>query len=137
MSPHHRERVLVAEDDFEIRRGIVELLEADGYDVVEYETGTGLQSYFDDGMLFDIPRPRVDAIVTDLRMPNMGGLAVMEYFRDMGWDVPTVVVTAYGDRDTKRRARELGAFAVIDKPVDPEALRRTLREALDQHAKAG
>lgn len=126
--------ILVAEDDPDIRHGIASILERAGYAVVEYGTGTAVQSHFDDGMLYDIPRLRIDAIVTDLRMPGLGGMRLMEYLQDMGWDVPTLVVTAYGDEETKRRAGELGAFAVIDKPVDPDALIGLLRRALEAHA---
>ena len=126
----NRHRVLLAEDDYDVRDSLRELLEARGFDVVDFGDATGVASYMEDGMLRDIPRPRVHALLTDLRMPNMDGVEMLERFHALGWELPVVVVTAFGDPETRARVTDLGAAAVLDKPVEGDELVRTLRRVI-------
>jgi len=123
-------RVLLAEDDAELRPVLVEILEAGGFEVVDVPDGLAVQSYADDCFTLDMPHRRVHVLVSDIRMPGLSGLRLLEHIRDLGWDVPAVLITAFGDSETRELARELGAYAVLDKPFTPEALQRTVREAL-------
>lgn len=129
-----KRRILLAEDDHDVRTALRDLLEARGFEVEDFGDARGIASYLESGMLHDIPMPRVHAILTDLRMPHMGGEEMLTYFRDLGWDLPTVVVTAFGDAETKRRLEQLGVDAVLDKPFEADDLARTLREVIDDGA---
>jgi len=62
-------------------------------------------------------------ILSDINMPGMSGLELLPKVKAIRPDVPIIVITAYGDPDTKRRALENGAEALLTKPVDFGTLR--------------
>ena len=73
-------------------------------------------------------------ILSDINMPGMSGLELLPKAKAVRPDVPIIMITAYGDAETKRRALENGAEALLTKPVDFGALRieidrRVLRAA--------
>jgi FixJ family two-component response regulator len=75
----------------------------------------------------------VHVLVTDLRMPGMNGLSLLSYIQQLGWELPTVVITAFGDDETRRLAQKFGAHAILDKPVELDALQQAVRSALGEH----
>lgn len=66
-------------------------------------------------------------ILSDVNMPGMSGLELLPKAKSVRPDVPVIMITAYGDPDTKRRAMESGAEALLTKPIDFS----TLREEID------
>lgn len=62
-------------------------------------------------------------ILSDINMPGMSGLELLPKAKAARPDVPVIMITAYGDADTKRRALENGAEALLTKPIDFGALR--------------
>ena len=66
-------------------------------------------------------------LVSDIRMPELGGLEVLARLRGIGWTGGIILITAFGDEATHTRARELGATMVIDKPFDLDALCDAIR----------
>jgi CheY-like chemotaxis protein len=62
-------------------------------------------------------------ILSDINMPGMSGLELLPKAKAMRPDVPVIMITAYGDAETKRRALENGAEALLTKPIDFETLR--------------
>ena len=62
-------------------------------------------------------------ILSDINMPEMSGLELLPKAKALRPDVPVIMVTAYGDPETKRRALERGAEALLTKPIDFAALR--------------
>jgi len=62
-------------------------------------------------------------ILSDVNMPGMSGLELLPKARSIRPDVPVIMITAYGDVETKRRAMESGAEALLTKPIDFVALR--------------
>ncbi|MBZ0122259.1 MAG: response regulator [Sandaracinaceae bacterium] len=122
-------RVLLAEDDSELRPTLVEILEKAGFEVIDVSDGLAVQAYADDCFVYDKPHRRVHVLVSDIRMPGLNGLRLLEHVRDLGWDVPTVLITAFGDAETRALAKELGAYRVLDKPFSPEALQECVRDA--------
>ena len=62
-------------------------------------------------------------ILSDINMPGMSGLDLLPKARAARPDVPVIMITAYGDAETKRRALEAGAEALLTKPIDFAALR--------------
>ncbi|MDR6756818.1 CheY-like chemotaxis protein [Mycoplana sp. BE70] len=65
-------------------------------------------------------------ILSDVNMPGMSGLELLPKARSLRPDVPVIMITAYGDPDTKRRAIENGAEALLTKPIDFVALREEI-----------
>jgi CheY-like chemotaxis protein len=65
-------------------------------------------------------------ILSDINMPGMTGLELLPRAKAARPDVPVIMITAYGDPDTKRRALEGGAEALLTKPIDFDLLRREI-----------
>lgn len=65
-------------------------------------------------------------ILSDVNMPGMSGLELLPRARSLRPDVPVIMITAYGDPETKRRAIEDGAEALLTKPIDFAALREEI-----------
>src|ERR1700751_1642112 len=65
-------------------------------------------------------------ILSDINMPGMNGLELLPKARVMRPDVPVIMITAYGDAETKRRAFEGGAEALLTKPIDFTMLRNEI-----------
>ncbi|MEK1852912.1 MAG: response regulator [Phyllobacterium sp.] len=65
-------------------------------------------------------------ILSDVNMPGMSGLELLPKAKNIRPDVPVIMITAYGDAETKRRAQECGAEALLTKPIDFVALREEI-----------
>jgi len=72
-------------------------------------------------------KPALVAVLSDINMPGMDGLELLGEIKQRRPDLPVMMVTAYGDDERRRRARELGAVEFITKPVDFEQLKEQLR----------
>ena len=68
-------------------------------------------------------QPELIVILSDINMPGMDGLELLGEIKQRRPDLPVMMVTAYGDDERRRRARELGAFEFITKPVDFDRLK--------------
>jgi len=74
--------------------------------------------------------PQLIVILSDINMPGMDGLELLEKIRQRLPDMPVMMVTAYGDDERRRRASDLGASEFLAKPVDFDALKAQLRQLL-------
>jgi len=72
----------------------------------------------------------VDLVVSDIRMPELTGLEVLERLRGADPFMPFIVVTAFGSPETRRAAARLGAMGVLDKPFEIKDLLRLVEEAV-------
>jgi DNA-binding NtrC family response regulator len=111
-------RVLLAEDDDELRWALTEFLQAEGYEVVSVRDGRSLLEQLGATLLLEDPSASADVIVSDIRMPGLTGMQVLERVRAHGWKTPVVLISAFGDEETRRAAQELGASAFVAKPID-------------------
>jgi CheY-like chemotaxis protein len=68
------------------------------------------------------------AVLSDINMPGMDGLELLGEIKQRRPDLAVMMVTAYGDDERRRRARELGAIEFITKPVDFDRLKEQLRQ---------
>ncbi len=73
-------------------------------------------------------------ILSDINMPGMSGLEMLSIVRTARPDVPVIMITAYGDAETKRKALENGAADLLTKPIDFAALRQEIDTRLEQAA---
>ncbi len=73
-------------------------------------------------------------ILSDINMPGMSGLELLPKAKAMRPDVPIIMITAYGDADTKRKALENGAEALLTKPIDFGALRSEIDTRVERPA---
>jgi CheY-like chemotaxis protein len=119
-------RVLVAEDDAEMRRLVVEALRKDGHDVDEVSDGGRLALRIEE--LFDVEPSlcAVDVVVSDVRMPAFNGLELSERLAEARWRVPFILMTAFGDDETRRRAERIGV-TLFDKPLNLAHLRDAVK----------
>jgi CheY-like chemotaxis protein len=73
-------------------------------------------------------------ILSDIHMPGMSGLELLPKAKTLRPDVPVIMITAYGDAETKRKALENGAEALLTKPIDFAALRVEIDQRVDRAA---
>lgn len=73
-------------------------------------------------------------ILSDINMPGMSGLELLPKVKAMRPDVPIIMITAYGDAETKRKALENGAEALLTKPIDFGALRSEIQTRVERAA---
>ncbi len=115
--------VLVIEDSVHIRQLIREILEADGYRVIEAENGT-------EGVRMATTEAP-DCIILDLIMPDMDGIKILTESLK-GSKIPVVVVTAHIRNTVSEQCLEAGASAVVNKPFTKDELRFAVKEVLSQ-----
>ena len=73
-------------------------------------------------------------ILSDINMPGMTGLEMLPKVKEMRPDVPVIMITAYGDADTRRKALASGASGLLTKPIDFALLRQEIDTRLEQAA---
>jgi DNA-binding NtrC family response regulator len=103
--------ILLAEDDTELRELLMFVLARAGYRVTVCGNGMQLLEMLDNG-------EGVDLVISDLHMPALSGLEVLESQVLKTRRPPFICMTAFGDAKTHQTARQLGAAATIDKPFD-------------------
>ena len=126
--PRSRYRVLVAEDDTPLRTMIATALRRGGCEVAEASDGAQLLAMLDDAQRRGHP-DAYQVIVSDVRMPNMSGIEVLSALREAQRTMPVILVTGFDNEATYATACELGAVAVLDKPIDLEQLRAAVLRA--------
>lgn len=122
MSTAPQPTILLAEDHLAFRSLLAERLRSEGYVVIEVGDRDGFFSALARGER-DEDDPRVpDLILADLRLPAEVGLEALTRLRKVDQRTPFVLLTSFGDAATHKLALELGADAVVDKPVSLLAL---------------
>lgn len=122
-------RVLLAEDDDDMRGLVASALREEGFEVTGVRSGNELLECVGSMVLStdgDVP---LDLIVSDVRMPGKTGLEVLAGLRRSDWSTPVILITAFGDERTHSEAMRLGAVAALDKPFDIHELRALARAA--------
>jgi DNA-binding NtrC family response regulator len=128
-----RPRLLLAEDDDDVRWSLAEILESEGYEVIAVSSGSALLEHLGSAFLFEQRTTPPDVIVSDIRMPGVSGLKVLEGVRQRGWNIPVVLITAFGDDETRARAMRLDA-TLLSKPLDLNELQAALSRVMEYPA---
>jgi CheY-like chemotaxis protein len=110
-------RVVLAEDDDEMRTMLSALIRAEGYDVVEARHGIELLELVESMVLRSHGEAVVEMIVSDVRLPGMTGLSAVAQLRRSDWNTPVVLISAFADPETRAEAARLGAI-MLEKPFD-------------------
>jgi two-component system response regulator AtoC len=123
-------RVLVADDEEDVRTFLAEALERSGHEVTQVTDGAA-------AIRASREEP-FDVVLTDLRMPGTDGMTVVRTVRTEQPDVEVIVLTAFGDVATAVEAMKLGAFDYLEKPVSgPAAIRELVAGAIERRSKLG
>ena len=118
-------RILVVDDDARVRTTARALLEADGFEVVEVESGGAA--------LTALGSEAVDVVLTDIFMPDTDGIELIHALHRQTQSLPVVAMSggAYDDgKDVLAVARLLGAVAIVQKPLTRQKLMGAIRRAL-------
>jgi CheY-like chemotaxis protein len=124
-----RRVVLLAEDDLEMRLLLSLALQKDGWSVIECKDGMNLLAQLGP-LLNGQNEVECDLIITDIRMPGVTGMEVVEGLAGLPGCPPVILTTAFGDAETHERARQLGVAAVLDKPFEIEEFIRVVHDVL-------
>ncbi len=116
-------RVLLVDDDEDVRRVFARALRDGGFDVDVVGDGSEAVSRFVAG--------KFDAVVSDINMPGLDGVQLLRKLRELDLDMPVLLVTGQPSLDTAVKAVELGAHRYLQKPIDPDDLVRVVGQAAD------
>ena len=119
-------KVYLVDDDAAIRDALSLLLSLRGLDSVAFASGEEALEHIE-------PSAR-GCILSDLRMPGLGGLEFMEQVQQRDIRIPLVMLTAHGDVATTRAALRGGAFDFLEKPIDDDILIDVLKHAISEDA---
>lgn len=117
--------VLIVDDDPRSLRLLKLSLKAEGYQVLEAESGPRALEHLEAGT--------IDLVLTDVRMPGMSGLELLAEIRSRYPPVSVVVMTAYGSEQVAVEAMKIGANDYLTKPINTRELGLRLRENLEKH----
>lgn len=122
-------RILVIEDEEELRLDLVDLLEAEGYDVLH--RGDGGEAI----AAIELYRPKL--VICDVQLPSLGGIGILKAVRSSRNTPPVMIMmTAYGDHETVQTLRNLGARECLIKPVSYDELLACIARHLPNGADA-
>ena len=118
-------KILITDDDRNLRRILSEILEVKGFEALEAAGGREALDLF--------TKSRPDAVILDLKMPGMNGIETLQEFKKLDPDVPVIIITAYGDVPSAVEAIKLGAYDFLIKPPNFDSLIITLKRAIEKY----
>jgi two-component system, NtrC family, response regulator AtoC len=120
-------RVLVADDELNMRRVLEAMLRREGYEVITAANGVEALGGMSAG---------VHTVITDLKMPVLDGMALLKRLSAEYPDVPVVMITAHGSVENAVEAVKLGAFDYLEKPFEQEQIRQVVAKAINTYTLA-
>ena len=124
-----RPRVLLVEDDADLRMLIAQVLERDGCEVIQASDGTEALEVLGEQYLAEQTRP-IDLVISDVQLPGWTGLQILQGIRERDRITPIILITGFGDQEVRRRARQFGVTAFFDKPFESDDLRTAVLNIL-------
>ncbi len=121
-------RILIAEDDADLRDLLQDDLEDAGYETVAAIDGRAALARLEK------QDEQIDLLITDVRMPSLGGGELLSAVRTQRPEIPVIVITAFGSVEQAVEMVKAGAFQYLTKPFDTEDLLRAIGEALERTA---
>ncbi len=117
--------VMIVDDEASIRESLRMILEYENYRVDEARSGS-------EAMVRIADKPP-DAVLLDIKMPEMDGLSVLTALRERGYEMPVLMISGHADVDTAVEATRRGAFDFFEKPLERERVLLSLRNAVASH----
>ena len=117
-------RLLIADDELNMRRVLEAILRRDGYEVVTVANGNEALANMGRG---------INMVITDLKMPGLDGMGLLRRLSVDYPDVPVVMITAHGSVENAVEAVKLGAFDYLEKPFDQEQIHQIVAKAMRTH----
>jgi DNA-binding NtrC family response regulator len=114
--------ILVVDDESLIRWSLAERLRAEGYQVLEAETGSAA---------LDQLHEHIDLVLLDYKLPDIDGVSVLRRIKEVDQDILVILLTAYATVDTAVEAMKLGAYHVANKPFNLNEIAATVERALE------
>ncbi|HIE43646.1 MAG TPA: sigma-54-dependent Fis family transcriptional regulator [Candidatus Omnitrophica bacterium] len=118
-----KEKILIVEDEPNMRRTLASILEEEGY--ISFNSEGAREG------LRILDEEDISLVISDIKMPQMDGIEFLRELRRKGYEVPVILITAYGSFDSAVEALRLGAYDYITKPFNPEVIVHTVARALD------
>ena len=116
--------ILIAEDNLVARQSMTEILDLLNYHVLTAANGREALT------ILEQPENRVDLLLSDLVMPEMGGMELLRELKQRKIDVKTIVMTGYSSDETRTGLRELPISGFLNKPIDVASLSQCIEQAL-------
>jgi DNA-binding response OmpR family regulator len=120
------ERLLIVDDETNVRLSFRMTLETEGYEILEAHSGEHAVQL--------LAQHSFALAILDMRMPGMDGLELLAKMRESGIRVPAMIVTAYSDVPHAVKAMKLGAIDFLQKPLRPAEFRNIVAEIITRHA---
>jgi DNA-binding response OmpR family regulator len=120
MMNNDRKRILIVEDDEEMKSLLKDFIEAEGFETDSASNGSEA--------FRKLAKESFDLIITDVRMPGLTGLDILPGVRKLQPEASIIVITAFGSEEVCRRAFERGATAYLEKPIHFPKLRTLIHE---------
>jgi two-component system NtrC family response regulator len=118
--------ILVVDDEPNYLIVISELLKEENYEVLTAQSG-------EDGLKV-VEETDLDLVLTDMRMPGMGGLEFLKAIKNYNKDLPVIMITAFGEVEKAVVAMKAGAFNYLSKPFNNEELLMNIRKAIEHYS---
>ena len=120
-----KQSVLIVDDDPEFLRAMRKMFEKSGFSVAL--AGDGREA------LDALAKDSFDLIISDVRMPNLNGIELMEEISRKRLSIPVIFITGYGEVESYMDLMNLGAYEYINKPVNSREILGIARKAIEAH----
>jgi two-component system, LuxR family, response regulator FixJ len=120
--------IYVVDDDYDVLTSLRFLLDAEGFDVRTFRSGSAL--------LWSSAPDGADCLVVDYKMAGIDGLQLANRLRGMGVSTPIVLITGYPDENIEAKASLAGVRQVLLKPILEDSLVECVRRAINPHPAA-
>jgi len=127
-----KSRILLVDDEPNLRKVLSALLQQQGYDVHTENDGEAALA-----RIRSAPGDTFDAVISDLRMPNMDGMELLRTLNREEPALPVVILTAHGSLDTAVEAVKTGAFDFLEKPFDRDQIAQVIGKAVATRQRRG
>lgn len=117
-----KEKVLIVEDEPNMRKTLSSILEDEFIPTQADQAKEGLKI---------LSQENISLVISDIKMPQMNGIEFLRQMRSKGYEIPVIIITAYGSFDSAVEALRLGAYDYITKPFEPETVVHTVKRALE------
>ena len=118
-----KDQILILEDEPNMRKTLSSILKEEGYVCLQTDKAKeGLKILSEED---------VSLVISDIKMPQMDGLQFLKKMRAGNYDIPVILITAYGSFDSAVEALRLGAYDYITKPFEPKVIIHTIKRALE------